>query len=316
LLGVTKNNKMKTIIVPTDFSETSENALVYAIEIAKLLEASIVLLHVCRSNGTSDSPSISANELEDKNKKAIHLLEQHMTELSNITFEICVQPKFIIDKIVEIAEERNASLIIFGVSEAGIFDESIVGSTTPDAISKLVTPILMIPSKSKFKIPSKIVFATDYSELENDQPLNALLNFINFFNSKIFIVNVKGKHERTPSKNVAAFIGVRKYLRKVNHSIHRTINESVVDGINQFVSETDAEIVAMIPHKHNFFYRLFNHSNTRKMAFYSHVPILALPEGAKVHVLEKNIYGEEIAPLILDGFYDVDMQGLNGQFYI
>ncbi len=305
---------MKTIIVPTDFSEAAENALIYAMDIAKLMDASIVLLHVCNTNNSVASEP----ELEEKNKKAIYLLEQHMTKESNIKFEICVQPKFIVDKILEVAEEKNASLIIFGVPEEGVFDESIVGNTTSDAISNLVTPILMIPSKAKFKIPSKIVFAADYSELENDQPLSALLNFITFFNSKVFILNVKGKNEKTPSKSVAAFLSLRKHLKKVDHSIHKVINDDVVSGINQFVEETSSEIVAMIPHRHNFLYRLFNFSNTKKMAFQSHVPLLALPEAARVSLLERSALAEEIigTPIVLDKLYEVDLQGLNEQLSI
>jgi len=45
----------------------------------------------------------------------------------------------------------------------------------------------------------------------------------------------------------------------------------------------------MIPHKHNFFYRLFNNSKTKKMTFYSHVPVLALPEGIEIPVFTAKI---------------------------
>lgn len=282
---------MKTIIVPTDFSETAENALNYAIELAKMMDATIILLHACDIPKAKDTTSLVLPEVEEKNGKILQKLEQRIkTTEPPIKFELCAQSKSIVKKIVELTLEKSAELIVFGISENGVFEKSIVGSNTSKAISNLMTPVLMVPTKSKFKVPTKIVFASDYLELKNDRPLNALLNFITFFNSNLFIVNVKGADEKTSSKSVAAFINVRKILRKVNYSIHHTVNENVVDGINEFAKEVDAEIVAMIPRKHNFFYRLFNFSKTKKMAFYSHVPLLVLPEGIEMPVFEPKAF--------------------------
>ena len=282
---------MKTIIVPTDFSETAENALNYAIELAKMMDATIILLHACDIPKAKDGTMFPLSEVEEKNGKILQKLEQRIkTTEPPIKFELCAQSKSIVKKIVELTLEKSAELIVFGISENGIFEKSIVGSNTSKAISNLMTPVLMVPTKAKFKVPSKIVFASDYIELKNDRPLNALLNFITFFNSNLFIVNVKGADEKTSSKSVAAFINVRKILRKVNYSIHHTVNENVVNGINEFAKEVDAEIVAMIPRKHNIFYRLFNFSKTKKMAFYSHVPLLVLPEGIEMPVFEPKAF--------------------------
>lgn len=304
---------MKTIIVPTDFSETAENALNYAIEMAKLMDAKIILLHVCETRKSkSNVKSPNTEEIEGKHAKALRLLEQHIKSTEPlIKFEICVQSKLIVKNIVEVAVEKNAELVIFGISESGDFDESIVGSNTLKAISNLVTPVLMVPAKAKFKTPSKIVFAADYLELKNDRPLTALLNFVTFFNSNLFIMNVKGKDEKTSSKNIAAFINVRKVLRKVSHSIHHTVNENVVNGINEFVREIDAEIVAVIPHKHNIIYRLLNFSKTKKMTFYSHVPLLALPEG-----IEMPVFAPKVSVNIPERIFEKEIQWFNEQFSI
>lgn len=273
---------MRTIIVPTDFSETSENALNYAIELAKLMGAAITLIHVCQPPASKNY--LSETELQSKKLKVIKLLENHIkTNEPNVKFEICAQPESVIYMLTETVEEKKAELIVFGIP-AGIYDESVVGNNTSSAISTLSVPVLMIPSNAGFKIPSKIVFAADYLELENDRPLAALLNFIFFFSSKLFIVNVKAEDEKTASKSIAVLLNVRKMLKKVNHSVHYVINKNVVDGINSFVQERDADIVAIIPHRHNLFYRLFKFSTSKKMAYNSPIPLLALPEEIKLPV--------------------------------
>lgn len=296
---------MKTIIVPTDFSETAENALNYSIELAQTMGATITLIHVCQSIHSENY--LDEAQLEQKKLKAISLLEKHIKSNENVKFEICVAPENVVGKIVETAQEKQAELIVFGIS-AGIYDESIVGNNTSDAISNLSIPVLMIPSGAKFTMPNKVVFAADYLELENDKPLTALLNFITFFNSKLYIVNVKAEDEKTSSKNIAVFLNVRKLLKKVEHSVHYVINDNVIDGINDFVAERDAEIVAIIPHKHTLLYRLFRFSTTKKMAYNSHVPLLALPEGVKLPVFsgKKTVVTERI--------FEKEFQFFNEQF--
>ena len=44
---------MKTILVPTDFSKNAENALLYAINLAKRMSAKIILLHSFHVDYTS-----------------------------------------------------------------------------------------------------------------------------------------------------------------------------------------------------------------------------------------------------------------------
>jgi hypothetical protein len=48
---------MKKILLPIDFSETSDNAFVYAIEMAKIFKAELILLH------TFDLPIVDSQSL-------------------------------------------------------------------------------------------------------------------------------------------------------------------------------------------------------------------------------------------------------------
>ncbi|MGQ0827600.1 MAG: universal stress protein [Bacteroidota bacterium] len=266
---------MDTIIVTTDFSKNADNALNYATELAKLLGATITLLYIDsiseKANGNSIQQSETTIQSNDK----------------NIKMELCIRSGQIDKVISETVKKKSADLIIIGISETGVFEDTILGGNAVDIIRNSAAPILIIPAKAKFKIPTKMVFATDYIELKNDQPLFALLNFVTLFKSKLFIVNVMKEDEKTSSKKVAAIINVKKVFNRVALSFYYPYNDDVVSGINEFVSETDSDIVAMIPHKHNVFYRLFNLSQTRKMIFHSNnVPILALPENMPLHELE------------------------------
>jgi nucleotide-binding universal stress UspA family protein len=277
---------MNTIITLTDFSNTADNALNYAIKLAEMMELKIVLLHIHPLlNDHLDADAVKA----EINKKALEQLERN--DKTGTDIELLIYPGIIEEALIKIPEEKNADLILIGMTEGGIFEETILGINAVDIIRNSTSPILIIPARASFRIPTKVVFATDYIELKNKQTLFALINFVALFKAKLFIVNVMSEDEKTSSRKVASIIHVKKLLSRIDHSFHYPYNDNVVDGINEFVSETDSEIVAIIPHKHNIFYRLLNLSNTKKMIFHSSIPILALPENipAKGQPIETEI---------------------------
>lgn len=283
---------MKTILVPTDFSKISENALNYAIELAKAMRSKIILLHTYYSSIPSNGDNLQIDhELEKKNNEALEKLKESIkANVPDLKVELHTQFGLLTDVITEISKEKNVDLIIIGLSEAGVFEETIFGNEAVDTIRNLTSPVLIIPSKATYKQPTKIVFATDYLELKNDETLLALMNFTTQFKANLHIVNIMNEDEKISSKKVASIINVKKTLKKINYFIYFPINENVVNGINEFALETNAEIIAIIPHKHNIFYKLFNLSNTKKMAFHAHLPILALPENiAKQEQIETEI---------------------------
>lgn len=275
---------MNTIIVPTDFSKNADNALEYATELAKLMGSTIILLY------------IDSDKTGNKNLQGLQTTIKRSNDM-DIIMELCIRAGNVEEVIANVAKEKNADLIIIGISEAGIFEETILGNNAVDIIRNSTAPVLIIPSKTTFKIPSKIVFATDYIELKNDQPLYTLLNFVTLFKAKLFIVNIMKEDETTSSKKVATIIRIKKLFNRVALSFYYPYNDDVATGINGFVSETDSDIVAMIPHKHNIFYRLLNFSQTKKIIFNSNnIPILALPE---------NISPQEMQIVTTDSSYTI-----------
>jgi nucleotide-binding universal stress UspA family protein len=274
---------METILVPTDFSETADNALDYAIELAKLTNSKLILLHAyhlpIQASPDLLYPTISEAELERINKKGLQNLEEKIkVHEPDIKIELLSQYGLAVDVIIEATEKEKIDLIIMGISEAGTFGETIIGSNAVDVIRRSANPVLIVPSKAKYKKPEKIVFATDYLELKNNRPISLLLDFVAIFKAKLFVVNVVGENEEMSAEKEAVIVKVEKLLEESDHSIHHPVNQNIVEGLNEFISNTAAEIIAMISHKHNVFYSLLNLSSTKKMAFHTKVPLLALPE--------------------------------------
>jgi len=64
----------------------------------------------------------------------------------------------------------------------------------------------------------------------------------------------------------------------VDYSVYQQKDDDVVVGINRFVDKHGVDLLVMIPRKHSMLSSLFHESNTQRMAFHTHVPLLALHE--------------------------------------
>jgi nucleotide-binding universal stress UspA family protein len=271
---------MKTILVPTDFSDVASNALKYAIELAKFRPAKIILLHIYQipiPTGEVPIMMITPQELESENMKRIKNLEKQVINKSKgkIAIESFVKSGFTVEEIISTIKEKNVDLVIMGIT-GDKASELLIGSHTSSLIRQTQTPVLIIPKDAKFKEVEKIVLAYNYNQPVNLSAINNIKKFAKLFNAKILVLDVE-KPEKIPMyENTAAGESLEKSLKDIDHALFFSSAEDITDGINIFADEHKCDWVAMIPHKHNILSRLFNKSNTKKMAFHTHIPLLSI----------------------------------------
>lgn len=274
---------MKTILVPTDFSKAAANAIGYAVEIAKLTKAKIILFHTYRVPVvTAEMPVIIPNltELEKDCMEELRKIERklHLSHGKKLDIDRVVKCGFAVDEIDLYATKHKVDLIVMGMQGAGYLTEKFIGSVTTSLIQKANCPVLVIGENVKFKSIKKIVLACDYNETENKEILERLKEFAHLFKSHVYVLHVVPELELVaPVPDVVSdYIKLEHTLADTDHSFHYLPNNEVVDGINKFVTDSKMDMVVMIPRKHSILKNIFIEPNTKKMAFHSKVPLLAL----------------------------------------
>lgn len=271
---------MKTILVPTDFSEIADNAALYAASLARLTKAKIILFHSFHIPiPVNDVPIIvvSVEELEKVNKEQLENVKKTISS-DELLIECVTKIGFAVDEVLNYSRQNNIDLIVMGITGGTLINEYLIGSSTTDVIRKTKTPVLVIPEKCKFKKMSKIVLASDYSDITDKSVLAPLHEFIDLFKAKLLVVNVMAVEEVPTVEKAVSGVQLEHYLEGVEHDLYFSSNNDVVQGLNEFVDEEKADMIAMIPRKHNVFQRIFNEGNTKKMTFHTHIPLLALPD--------------------------------------
>ncbi|HEY0031026.1 MAG TPA: universal stress protein [Bacteroidia bacterium] len=276
-------NMIQTILVPTDFSEASVNASEYAVKLAKEINAKVVLLHVYHVP-VPVSPevpvmAISPDELQKQNEDQLREAAVYLKGQSGVEVDYIARMGFAVDEILE--EEKNVNLIVMGMKGAGRLSEVLMGSITTAAIRKVKTPVLVIPENTKYKKPEKIVFACDYDPRTNVHTIDTVKTLIKALGSRIYVLNVKKKEKSISVEEAATGVNLENELSDIDHVYYFSQKKDPVEGIGEFVEEKQADMVIVIPHHYNLVEGLFHKSISKKMAFHTHVPLLALPDNHK-----------------------------------
>lgn len=276
---------MKTILIPVDFTDVSDNAINYAAEFAKIYEAKLILFHAYQLPVmTSDTPLIipSMEDLEKDCMDGLRKIESRINMQSNAT--VITECKCVcgieVDEIDEFIKEHNVNLVITGMHSGGELTEKLIGSTATSLMRNLKCPVLAIDAEVKFSPIKKIALACDFKEIKNVSAFNSLKEIVNLFQSHLFIINVlKNKNDLIPDTNQAvAGIKLEHILEEIPHSFHFEENPNVVEGINSFAAAHAIDLVVMIPRSHSLLHNIFHEPSTKRMAFHTHLPLMSIPE--------------------------------------
>lgn len=276
---------MKSILAPTDFSKTSHNAVDYAVEIAKLSNAKLILFHVFHVPVIATEVPVIMPSLNDLEKDCLATLSKIkktiLSHNSNLIIDCVCKCGFAVDEINLFTKNNHVDLIVLGMQGANYLSEKLMGSITTSIISKSKCPVLAIAQPVKFKSIKKIVLACDYLEAKNKSILEPLKEFAKLFNSHIYILNISNEPETVlihddQTLKAKAFANLGYSLENTNHSFHNQQNDDVVDGINDFIIKQKMDMVVMIPRTHSLLTNIFHEPKTKRLAFNTDIPLLAL----------------------------------------
>src|SRR6478735_2193049 len=114
---------MKKILVPTDFSDTSKNAALFAAQmVADLQDAKIVLIHVSdKITGGSDGTPLTEDD-DDRRiilTQALSQLSEELLALANVPIEFVMEKgSSLVETLTRYVRYQAIDLVIMGITGA------------------------------------------------------------------------------------------------------------------------------------------------------------------------------------------------------
>ncbi len=146
--------RINKILVPTDFSEHSKEALRYAVEMAKVHDAEIILGHVMEPPiypTMFEGAAVAVPPLDESFRKQLeeHLEDLRKEEVGEITSKIVVREGSATSELTELAKDEDVDLIIIATHGYTGIKHMLLGSTAEKVVRNAPCPVLTVREKAK-----------------------------------------------------------------------------------------------------------------------------------------------------------------------
>lgn len=275
---------MKTFLVPTDFSETSKNAARYAANIARQYQDIHIILYNVSDEIVAGSDGTPLSDDDHSRHKIMELaLESIKMELSRITQAqiTCVaeEGSSLIDSLDRFARHNSVDLIIMGITGSTRLEQIFMGSNTLKMVDRGTCPVMIVPPFAQFKGIQDIMLTSDFKDVDRTMPVKPIQGVLDLFRANLHVVNVDHEHYVEVTDEYKVERGkLENILSKHNPQFYFIRMYDFMDAVNQFVEDKEIDLILTVPKKHSFLTGVFRSSYTKKLAYHSHVPIIAVHE--------------------------------------
>lgn len=286
-LCIAKKFIVKTILVPTDFSPNATKALDFAVQIAKQASAKLVIIHACALLDIVFKDHVERDEeynkkIIDEATTSLHLLKDSIAQTEHLVVDTQLYKGPVQDTILFATDEYHADLIVMGTLGNSGIKEKIFGSKTSAIIGKTKVPVLAVPLLSEWSIPTTILLAI--KEFEKDtSATKPVFELAGLFGATVQLLSFTEEAVNTPDFWRQG-MDMRSFQNKLENTYKgTTVKATQLDGhrfrqrLDAYITERNIDILAMVTHKRNFLENIFDGSMTRKISYYTRIPLLALP---------------------------------------
>lgn len=274
---------MKHILFPTDFSEVATNAFVYALELADIVQAELIVLHSYdlipmdhqffpeNFNELYDSVEFANFDLfKDEVPRLHEIMDKHKLGHIKMTHELMEGDFF--TNIKKSIHQNKIDYVVMGTSSNMGWEALFAGSNSGSVILGLDVPMFCIPLGVKFKKIKTIGYINHYKS-KDKEALGTALNM-----SKMLNAVVKSLYVRT-SKSELDTETKKRWEENFNGepvAFFEVRNDEIKQMTLDFVSHQEIDVLTMLTYKNNIFEGMFVPNYAKKNVSEIEIPILVI----------------------------------------
>lgn len=259
------------ILVPIDFTPVADCAIDHAIEIAKLFNHKICLLHVVSKKSTQ----YQIEQIEQKLQK----IASSSGERSGIQISVRVETGSIFDEISNTADKIMAEFIIMGIhGKKGV--QHIMGSYAYKVITSSKVPVMVVKKKHHHVGYKNIVLPVDFTQ-ESSQKINKAVQFARYFNSTIHIIGIiRTKSSVMKIEKEALLKKILDYVEAADVKAKAEViikpGAEIHDEVLEYASNVDADLIVIVAEKTGRFTELFGRNDPEQIIDKSEIPVITV----------------------------------------
>ncbi len=295
-----KKNATKQILIPVDFSDYSIKACGFGFNLAKTLNAEVILLHVYFTPiYTSSLPysdvfnyQLDDDEMVRTIMQRVHIELNHLSdvikekissgEFPDVKYSCVLREGIPEDEILNYSKEKMPFVIIMGTRGKNQKEIDLLGSVTAEVIDRNRTMVFAIPEDTPFNSFSAVKhvgFITNFDQRDLIA-FDTFFNNWNIFKFSVSLIYLADQKNIDDAKSKIKLDGIKEYFTK--HYPNLDIQYDIVAyddtllSFDDYISKNKIDVITIVSYKRNIFARLFNPSIARKMIFHTDTPLLVI----------------------------------------
>ncbi|MFP5041240.1 universal stress protein [Parasediminibacterium sp. JCM 36343] len=277
---------MKTLLVPTDYSETSKNAVLYALGFAKQAGANkIVLYHTYSTQLDISSDNVLPTGIvvdyaaeQQFAEEQLQLFRKSIESLipKGIEIDILAVNMPFTSNINKVVKETGADAIVMGITGGGIVAEKLIGSNATTVARNATVPVIIVPPQTTYTHIIRILLASDFIDVELSTPFEPITKLLDATNAQLFILHVAKNEQQVLDAGHPASVAFEDWLPGAHPFFHFAQNANFAEAVNEYAIEKKIGLIIIIPKKHDLAETLFIGSYTKKLVFHTDIPVAAI----------------------------------------
>lgn len=262
---------MNKILIPVDFSETSLNALSYAIKLFEDTEVEFTILNTYKSSKRAfHMKSIDRILAEDAQREMKTLLKNTKDKNPDIVLTSKILNADAVSTITSLGNSGAYDYIVMGTKGSSGLKEVFIGSVAGGVISNTKAPVLVVPDKCDYLPLNEIVFAVGSIPLFSQSVVEPLRKLAMIHSCKINVLHI------TEGEKLD-LIEVLSMLVDFEPTVTYVFGDgNINERLNDYITKDNVRLVCLVKSKKDFLSRLFEGSVTLKQTFNSPIPLLIL----------------------------------------
>lgn len=274
---------MKRIIVPVDFSKFSEYALKAAALLAKKVDGEITIVHMLElPMGYSTHDEYYGQSLVFMVKFAEKKIQELLSRdyLKDLNINAIIRHLRVFEEVSNVAEEKNADIIIMGSHGTTDVEDYVLGSNTEKVVRSSEIPVLVIKDHVENIEFDNAVFVSDFKTeaVAAYKKAMALFKILDIKPTLLFINKPDGGFISTNEMNYR----FENFLLKADGNLKNMdlfVNYddySVEKGVYYYCKENKTNLICVPTHGRTSLSKFFNKSISLDIANKSILPVLTV----------------------------------------
>jgi nucleotide-binding universal stress UspA family protein len=281
---------MKTLLVPVDFSVPSDNAALFAADLANdrqyddiVLAANLYVPIFEQIIPSPDLLQITATDIQQKKKQIRDQLqalkEEILNRLSrNSTVRFVISDLPFVRAILQQIREVSPSLVLIGSNSLGATDSSTIGLQLIELAKVIPVPVLVVPPKSSYLPVATALVAGDFTSLTCIDPLKLLGKIIHGPHPRLLLLDANAAHRSLTAADPSspAKAALSELLKGFDYQLYHLEDKDILQGVLKFADDNPVQLIIALPGRHSFLYHLRHQNIQHAVWLNAQKPVLIL----------------------------------------